>query len=171
MIATLAIMSFLAATPANDTLDAAVTAFDNACVKTRGDRDAFRQTASERGWVATSSPLRGGRDWAENFRAAGFAASLNHTPETVRGSRTIPEQLSCSITIADVPADWRSRLETAEVGSAQLGPGQAPGASYQMPPGFEVVVWDRGDDRIHATKGSDGAFLELSINYDRTLGR
>lgn len=146
-------------------VERAIGAFDRACLSTAGNRAAFIAVSAEQGWVSVNVPLRARRDWSEAFGAPGLAIMLNHTPASSDGPIGTPEQLSCSVTFRDVPSDWRSRIEAATFAGAVLGPGQAPSGNYRIPPGLELVVWDRGMGRIHATHNVRDNYLEISINY------
>ena len=163
----LALLASSAITTAQtDPVAAAVMAFDHACLRVRGDREALASTAKAQGWEPAerrSPPTRG---WEAGYWTdTGALVRLSGYPAS--GDGMTPAQVICAVDRIETGPGWEAKVSALSVDGAPLGePSQPDMSTYRMPPDMELTVWDLADgSRIHASYVPARNYLELSVNY------
>lgn len=149
-----------------DPVAAAVAAFDLACLRVRGDRDALAAVAKAQGWETAERRSPPERGWQVGYwTETGALVRLSGYPASSDGST--PAQVICAVDRIETGPGWGQKVSALSVDGAPLGePSQPDMSTYRMPPEMELTVWDLADgSRIHASYVPARNYLELSVNY------
>lgn len=165
-LASIVMAGGLLATEATTAIEKASETFKAACLDIRGDRDALARLARERGWETGRARLQSTQDWGDAYRDGGHVIRLSHYPASRAPEGPSPEQLICVVDFVQTDANWPAVLSKLVVDGEPLGAPSEPPASYQIPDGLTVLIWDLKDSsRIHGTYVASQRRLELSVNY------